>query len=129
MGTPVAEALARVVGVGAPVAFTAYDGSKAGPSDAEVTVHIRSVDALRYAVTAPGELGLARAYVSGHLEFDGDTHTLLRLVARQNVAEALASLIQDGYLGESAALDIGRALFHDNPAALYNLADYLPASR
>jgi len=87
MGAPVAEALARVVGVGAPVAFTAYDGSKAGPSDAEVTVHIRSVDALRYAVTAPGELGLARAYVSGHLEFDGDTHTLLRLVARQNVAD------------------------------------------
>src|SRR5438045_1647264 len=81
MGAPVAEALARVVGVGAPIAFTAYDGSKAGPSDALVTVHVRSVDALRYAVIAPGELGLARAYISGNMEFDGDTYTLLNLLA------------------------------------------------
>ena len=51
------------------------------------------------------------------------------VMARQNVAEALASLIEDGYLGESEALDVGRALFHDNPAALYNLADYRPAAR
>src|SRR5215213_6600733 len=87
MGAPVAEALARVVGVGTPLAFTAYDGSKAGPSDAEVTLHVRSVDALRYAVTAPGELGLARAYVTGSLDFDGDTYTLLSLVARQNVGD------------------------------------------
>lgn len=87
LGTPVAEAVARVVGVGAPIAFTAYDGSKAGPSDALVTVHIRSADALRYAVTAPGELGLARAYVSGALEFDGDTYTLLGLLARDNVGD------------------------------------------
>jgi cyclopropane-fatty-acyl-phospholipid synthase len=87
MGAPVAEALARVVGVGAPIAFTAYDGSKAGPSDAQVTLHIRSVDALRYAVTAPGELGLARAFVSGHLEVDGDTYTLLSLLTRDNVGD------------------------------------------
>jgi cyclopropane-fatty-acyl-phospholipid synthase len=87
MAVPVAEAVARVVGVGAPIAFTAYDGSKAGPSDAAVTVHIRSVDALRYAVTAPGELGLARAYVGGSMEFDGDTYTLLSHLARQNVGD------------------------------------------
>jgi cyclopropane-fatty-acyl-phospholipid synthase len=87
MSTPVAAALARVVGVGAPVAFTAYDGSKAGPADAEITVHIRSVDALRYAVTAPGELGLARAYISGKLEVDGDVYTMLRLVTGDNMGD------------------------------------------
>jgi predicted TIM-barrel fold metal-dependent hydrolase len=45
------------------------------------------------------------------------------LMARRNVAAALADLIEDGYLGESAALDIGRALFFDNPAALYKLGN------
>src|SRR5690349_8502335 len=84
---PVAEVLARIVGQDAPVAFTGFDGSKAGPTDAPVTVHVRSVDALRYAVTAPGELGLARAYVSGHLEIEGDTYTLLRLLARDDVGQ------------------------------------------
>ncbi len=44
------------------------------------------------------------------------------IVARQNVAAALATLIEEGHLGESAAADIGRALFWDNPAALYRLA-------
>ncbi len=76
-----------MVGQGAPVAFTGYDGSKAGPSDAAVTVHVRSVDALRYAVTAPGELGLARAYVSGHLELEGDPYTLLRELARDDAGQ------------------------------------------
>src|SRR5262249_54077621 len=60
------------------------DGSKAGPADAAVTVHVRSVDALRYAVTAPGELGLARAYVSGQLEIEGDPYLLLRLLAHDD---------------------------------------------
>ncbi len=82
---PVAEVLARLVGGNARVGFTGYDGSKAGPVDAEVTVHVRSVDALRYAVTAPGELGLARAYVSGQLEIEGETYDLLRLLARDDV--------------------------------------------
>src|ERR1041384_7531712 len=82
---PVAEVLARLGGGNEVVGFTGYDGSKAGPADAEVTVHVRSVDALRYAVTAPGEPGLARAYVSGQLEIEGDTYDLLRLLAREDV--------------------------------------------
>jgi predicted TIM-barrel fold metal-dependent hydrolase len=47
-------------------------------------------------------------------------HGHLRL-ARQNVAVALASLIEDGLLAESEALDVGRGLFHDSAAALYAL--------
>ncbi|MGH2350135.1 MAG: amidohydrolase family protein, partial [Chloroflexota bacterium] len=49
------------------------------------------------------------------------------LMARQNVAAALADLIADGLLGESEALDVARALFFENPAALYRLA--LPEAR
>ena len=43
------------------------------------------------------------------------------LMARQNVAAALASLIADGVLGESQALDTARLLLLENPAALYGL--------
>ncbi len=41
------------------------------------------------------------------------------VMARQNVAEALAGMMADGLVGENEAMAIGRALFHDNPAALY----------
>jgi cyclopropane-fatty-acyl-phospholipid synthase len=60
-----------------PVAFTAYDGSRAGPEDAVAVIEVRHPDAVAYAVTAPGELGLARAYVSGALEVHGDFHAAL----------------------------------------------------
>ncbi|MDG2112275.1 MAG: cyclopropane-fatty-acyl-phospholipid synthase [Actinomycetota bacterium] len=49
-----------------------YDGSAAGPVDAICTVCVNSPDALRYMVQAPGELGFARAYVSGALTIKGD---------------------------------------------------------
>ena len=60
-----------------PVGFRAYDGSSAGPRDAEVVVELRSPLALRYLATAPGELGLSRAYVTGAIEIHGDLHTAL----------------------------------------------------
>jgi cyclopropane-fatty-acyl-phospholipid synthase len=41
-------------------------------------VEIRRPRALRYLATAPGELGLARAYVAGDLEIHGDLHATLR---------------------------------------------------
>jgi predicted TIM-barrel fold metal-dependent hydrolase len=43
------------------------------------------------------------------------------IMARENVAIALAGLVADGLLGESAALETGRALFYANPADLYGL--------
>jgi cyclopropane-fatty-acyl-phospholipid synthase len=56
------------------VAVTAYDGSVAGPPDAEVTLHVRDPRALTHMVVAPGELGLARGYVSGMLDLDAPDH-------------------------------------------------------
>jgi cyclopropane-fatty-acyl-phospholipid synthase len=61
------------------IAVEAYDGSRSGPVDAPATIVIRSPDALRRIVTAPGELGLARAYVSGDLELQGSIWALLEL--------------------------------------------------
>jgi len=56
---------------GLPVRFTAYDGSSAGDPDAEYGLHLVNQRGLAYLLTAPGDLGLARAYVSGDLEVTG----------------------------------------------------------
>jgi cyclopropane-fatty-acyl-phospholipid synthase len=54
-----------------PVRFVAYDGSSFGPSDAPVTLELTNERGLRYLATAPGDLGLARAYISGDLQLHG----------------------------------------------------------
>jgi len=56
-----------------PIRFTAYDGSALGLADAKVGLHLRTPRGAAYLATAPGSLGLARAYVSGDLEIEG-TH-------------------------------------------------------
>jgi cyclopropane fatty-acyl-phospholipid synthase-like methyltransferase/DUF1365 family protein len=61
----------RAVGVELPVRLRAWDGTEAGPSDGPVLV-IRSRHALRHLLWSPGELGLARAYVTGDLDVEGD---------------------------------------------------------
>src|SRR5688572_27361252 len=64
----------RMLGAALPIGFRAWDGSVAGPQDGTVLV-IRSRDALRRLVWSPNELGLARAYVSGELDVEGDLAT------------------------------------------------------
>lgn len=70
-GVTVAGAIERLMRDGMPFRLEAYDGSVAGPADAAVTVHLRTERALAYLLTAPGDLGFARAYVSGDLTLDG----------------------------------------------------------
>ena len=72
-----ADVFEKVIDERAPVGFRAYDGSSAGPADAEAVLEIRRPEAIAYIVTAPGELGLARAYVTGGLELHGDVHAAL----------------------------------------------------
>ena len=72
-----AEALDRGTGSGTGIAFHAYDGSRSGPVDADLSVEIRSPKAIRYLVQARADLGLARAYVTGALEVHGDLHEAL----------------------------------------------------
>ena len=67
----IAQVLERLMANGMPFRFTAYDGSAAGPTDAPVHLHLRNERGLSYLLTAPGDLGLARAYVAGDLELDG----------------------------------------------------------
>ena len=78
----VAGFLAEVLGDDVPVRFRAYDGSTLGPTDAASVIVIVSPDALRRIVTAPGELGFARAYVAGDLEIEGDVFSVLEMLSR-----------------------------------------------
>jgi cyclopropane-fatty-acyl-phospholipid synthase len=72
-----AEIWKRVIDDEAPVGFRAYDGSTAGPKDAEMLLEVRRPEAVAYVATAPGELGLVRAYVTGALEVHGDIHAAI----------------------------------------------------
>ncbi|KRE41540.1 SAM-dependent methyltransferase [Knoellia sp. Soil729] len=54
-----------------PLRITAYDGSKTGPDSASRTVHIANHRAVSYLATAPGDLGMARAYTTGDLVLEG----------------------------------------------------------
>jgi cyclopropane-fatty-acyl-phospholipid synthase len=66
-----------------PFRVEAYDGSSAGPtvesSANGLTLKILSRDALNRVLTRPGELGLARAYVAGDIDIDGDLDSLFEL--------------------------------------------------
>jgi cyclopropane-fatty-acyl-phospholipid synthase len=73
-----ADVFERIAGPDAPVEFRAYDGSSAGTAGAEIRITVKSPVAVSYLAQAPGTLGLARAYVSGHLDVDGDMYTALR---------------------------------------------------
>ena len=80
-GGGVAAALApmvtALVGSRARVGFRFWDGSTLGADSAVGTIDVRSPDALRRIVWAPGELGLARAFVAGDLSIDGDLFAVL----------------------------------------------------
>ncbi|BCO33832.1 class I SAM-dependent methyltransferase [Mycobacterium heckeshornense] len=70
-----------------PLKFSAYDGSTAGPDDAVLGLDLLTPRGTTYLATAPGELGLARAYVSGDLEprgvHPGDPYELLKALAER----------------------------------------------
>ncbi len=67
----IAEIVEAVTQAPLPVRFTAYDGSVTGSVEAPVTLHVGTPRGVAYLATAPGDLGLARAYVSGDLELRG----------------------------------------------------------
>ena len=99
-----AEILAMIAaGNEQPLKFTAYDGSSAGPADAEVGLDLRTPRGTTYLATSPGELGLARAYVSGDVEMHGvhpgDPYELLRALAdrldfKRPSARVLANIVR-----------------------------------
>ncbi|MDH2415516.1 class I SAM-dependent methyltransferase [Nocardioides sp. CER19] len=69
---------------GLPIRLTAFDGSESGDLGSPYGLEVLNQRGLQYILTAPGDLGLARAYVSGDLELHGthpgDPYPLLSLI-------------------------------------------------
>jgi len=86
-----------------PLKFTAYDGSTAGSEEADLGLDLRSPRGATYLATSPGELGLARAYVSGDLGtygvHPGDPYRLLKTLTdrvefKRPPARVLANVVR-----------------------------------
>ncbi|MFI7501145.1 class I SAM-dependent methyltransferase [Streptomyces sp. NPDC049687] len=89
----------QLLGVPLPVRVRAWDGSQAGPPDAPTLV-VRNRRALRRLLFKPGELGLARAWVAGDLEIEGDLYLALDLLSgliweRGEEARSLTEAVRD----------------------------------
>ena len=87
--------------LGAPLGLRirAWDGSQAGPPDAPALV-VRNRRAVRHLLWKPGELGLARAWVAGDLDIEGDLYAALDLLSglvweRGDDARTLAQTLRD----------------------------------
>ena len=94
MTISVGQAFGRLLGTDAPVRVVAWDGSAGGAEDG-LTVRLHSPRALSYLVTAPGELGVTRAYLQGELTFEGmdeaDPHEVLKHLGAANLSPRLPS--------------------------------------
>ncbi|MGW6789817.1 class I SAM-dependent methyltransferase [Streptomyces chartreusis] len=91
--------LEQLLGVPLPVRIRAWDGSQSGPPGAPTLV-VRNRRAVRRLLFKPGELGLARAWVAGDLEIEGDLYAALDLLAglvweRGEDARSLAQALRD----------------------------------
>ncbi len=82
--TSIAEAIGTLIQGRPPLRLTAYDGSSLGPADSDIGIELLNERGLSYLLTAPGDLGLARAYASGDLVLHGvhpgNPYELVRLV-------------------------------------------------
>ncbi|MGW6545722.1 class I SAM-dependent methyltransferase [Streptomyces massasporeus] len=89
----------QLLGAPLPVRIRAWDGSQSGPPGAPILV-VRNRRALRRLLWKPGELGLARAWVAGDLDIEGDLYATLDLLAgliweRGDDARTLAQALRD----------------------------------
>ncbi|HEY5856038.1 MAG TPA: class I SAM-dependent methyltransferase [Aldersonia sp.] len=67
-----------------PLRVSAYDGSTAGPVESRYGLDVKSARGVNYLATAPGDLGMARAYVSGEMDavgvHPGDPYEILKVM-------------------------------------------------
>ncbi len=86
---PLADVMARVVrselGGEPGLAFEAFDGSRAGSAEPLATIRVTDPRALNYMAVTRSELGLARAYVAGYLDLDGDLFLTLDALSGEQV--------------------------------------------
>ena len=73
--------LSHFFGGSPPVRVQFWDGTTLGPVEGD-TLEVQSRDAVRRLLWSPDELGLARAFVAGDLDFDGDMFEMLARCSR-----------------------------------------------
>jgi cyclopropane-fatty-acyl-phospholipid synthase len=106
----VAELAQALLGVPMPWGVRCWDGSEVAGPPGSPTLVVRTPRALRRIVYARDELGLARAYVSGELDVEGDLFRLLRFadtlpdrpslrLDRASLRPLLTDLLRSGVLG------------------------------
>lgn len=74
----IAAPLAEILVGEAPVCVEFWDGSTWGPESPIATIRLRSKEALKRILWAPGELGVARAFVAGEIDIEGNLIEALR---------------------------------------------------
>src|SRR5258708_30404040 len=92
-----------------PVQIAFWDGTAVGPPDSPAVVRVKRPHALRRILYSPNELGLARAYIVGDMDVEGDLGHALELLSRAHPdefklrprewAHALSSTARLGVLG------------------------------
>ncbi|WP_432096740.1 class I SAM-dependent methyltransferase [Streptomyces sp. bgisy100] len=97
----------ELLGSPLPVRLRAWDGSEAGPPGAPTLV-LRHRRALRRLLWRPGELGLARAWVAGELDFESDLYEGL---------DRLAGLLWERDPGTDGGGALGRLAALRDPGA------------
>jgi cyclopropane-fatty-acyl-phospholipid synthase len=106
----VAELVQALLGVPMPWGVRCWDGSSVAGPPGSPTLVVNTPRALRRVVYARDELGLARAYVSGELDVEGDLFQLLQFpetlparpslhLDRAALRPLLADLLRSGVLG------------------------------
>jgi len=103
--------LAVLLGDHPAVRFEMWDGSWVGPASTGDVVRLRSPEALRRILWSPDELGIARAYVAGDIDVEGDVFSVLEalrdsarlgrgpLAGARLLPKAVAAARQLGVLG------------------------------
>jgi cyclopropane-fatty-acyl-phospholipid synthase len=90
VATRLQPVLRHLLGSQMPLRIRAWDGSESGP-DGPIVV-LRHPRALRRLLWSPNEIGLARAFVAGELDVDGDLFAGLRAIRR--LVEAAGTAIR-----------------------------------
>ena len=110
-GASIADVLAplvrRLLGDPPPVRLELWDGSSLGASTGGVgTLRMHSPAAIRRLLWSPNELGLARAYVAGELDADGDLPTIIAAL-RGRLAQDRTDVVRLAVAAAVAASRLG----------------------
>ena len=86
-GLKIGDAISSLLRDGMPVRFKAYDGSVAGPPDADITLELHNQRGLSYLLTAPG----AKSCTNAEAAFGESTSRVVVAVAPDQVAAVLGA--------------------------------------